>query len=105
MWNKVKTEYEKKSKMVIVDMQRKLQDEKCPEGEDVKAHLMKLQTIQEGLIVMGADLEDKNFVAIVLGLFPTSYKTYLSVLTGTATLLGKTLDPNIVLQGINDEAE
>jgi len=105
MWNKVKAEYEKKSKMVTVDMRRKLQDEKCPEGGDVKAHLMKLQTIREGLITMGADLRDENFVAIVLGSLPTSYKTYLSVLTGAATLLGKALDPDIVLQCINDEAE
>jgi len=105
MWNKVKAEYEKKSKMVTVDMRRKLQDEKCPEGGDVKAHLMKLQTIREGLIAMGADPGDENFVAIVLGSLPTSYETYLSALTGAATLLGKTLDPDIVLQGINDETE
>jgi len=98
MWNKVKAEYEKKSKMVTVDMRRKLQDEKCPEGGDVKAHLMKLQTIREGLIAMGADPGDENFVAIVLGSLPTSYETYLSALTGTATLLGKTLDPDIVLK-------
>jgi len=84
---------------------RKLQDEKCPEEGDVKAHLMKLQTIREGLIAMGVDPGDENFVAIVLGSLPTSYETYLSALTGTATLLGKTLDPDIVLQGINDEAK
>ena len=57
---------------------------------------MKLQTIQEGLIAMGADPGDKNFVVIVLGSLPTSYKTYLSALTGIATLLGKTLNPDIV---------
>jgi len=91
--------------MVTVYMQRKLQDEKCPEGGDVKDHLMKLQTIQEGLIAMGADPGDKNFVAIVLGSLLTLYETYLSALTGAATLLGKTLDPDIVLQGINDEAK
>jgi len=81
MWNKVKAEYEKKSKMVTVYMQRKMQDEKCPEG-DVKAHLTKLQTIREELIAMGTNPGDENFVAIVLGSLPASYKTYLSALTG-----------------------
>ena len=38
MWNKVKAEYEKKSKIVTVNIQRKLQDEKYPEGEDVKCY-------------------------------------------------------------------
>jgi len=105
MWNKVKAEYEKKSKMVTVDMRRKLQDKKCPEEGDVKAHLMKLQTIREGLIAMGTNPGDENFVAIVLGSLPASYKTYLLALTGAATLLGKTLNPNMVIQGINNEAK
>jgi len=105
IWNKVKTEYKKKSKIVTVDIQRKLQNEKCPKEKDVKAYLMKLQTIQEGLIAIDVDLGNKNFVAIVLRLLPTSYKTYLSTLTGTVTLLDKNLDPDMVLQRINDKAK
>ncbi|KAK0431340.1 hypothetical protein EV421DRAFT_1853922 [Armillaria borealis] len=86
MWEKVKSEYEKKSKMVTVD-------------------LTKLQSIHEDLIMMGADPSDDNFVAIVLGSLPASFETYLSVLTGTLTLLGKALNPDMVLQGINNEAD
>ncbi|KAK0421484.1 hypothetical protein EV421DRAFT_1884193 [Armillaria borealis] len=86
MWEKVKSEYEKKSKMVTT-------------------HLTKLQSIREDLITMGADPGDDNFVAIVLGSLPASFETYLSALTGTSTLLGKALDPDMVLQGINDEAD
>ncbi len=105
MWEKVKSEYEKKSKMVTVDLRRKLQDERCAEGGDVKTHLTKLQSIREDLIAMGADPGDDNFVAIVLGSLPTSFETYLSALTGASTLLGKALDPDMVLQGISDEAD
>jgi hypothetical protein len=54
---------------------------------------------------MGADPGDDNFVAIVLGSLPASYETYLSALTGAATLLGKQLDPDTVLQGISDESD
>ncbi|PBK99303.1 hypothetical protein ARMGADRAFT_919771, partial [Armillaria gallica] len=77
----------------------------CAEGGDVKTHLMKLQSICEDLIVMGVDPGDDNFVAIVFGSLPTSFETYLSVLTGVLTLLGKALNPDMVLQGINDEAD
>ena len=77
----------------------------CAEGADVKAHLTKLQTIREDLIAMGADPGDKEFVAIVLGSLPVSWETYLSALTGAATLLSKDLEPDMVLQGISDEAE
>jgi len=57
------------------------------------------------IITIDTDPGNENFVAIVLGLLSASYKTYLSALTGAATLLGKTLNPDMVLQGINDKAE
>lgn len=93
--NKVTAEYEKKSKIVIVDLWRKLQDKKCSEGEDVKAHLTKLQTIQEGLIAMEPDPNNEKFVAIVLESLPALYEIYLSTLTSAVTLLGKTLNPDV----------
>jgi hypothetical protein len=91
--------------MVTVDLRRRLQDERCAEGGDVKTHLDKLQAIREDLIAMGADPGDENFVAIVLGSLPATFETYLSALTGASALLGKKLDPDMVLQGISDEAE
>jgi len=57
------------------------------------------------IITIDTDPGNENFVAIVLGSLSASYKTYLSALTGAATLLGKTLNPDMVLQGINDKAE
>ncbi len=39
MWEKVKDEFKKKSKMMTVDLCRKLQEEHCPENGDVKTHL------------------------------------------------------------------
>ena len=45
MWNAVKNQREKKSRMVTVDMRRKLQSEKCGEHDDVRTHLVKLQTM------------------------------------------------------------
>ncbi|KAJ7495247.1 hypothetical protein FB451DRAFT_1477843 [Mycena latifolia] len=97
MWEKVKEEYEKKSKMVTVDLRQKLQDERCADGVDVKTHLDKLRTMRADLIAMSTDPGDENFVAIVLGSLPASYETYLSALPGhqqqsrleTARLTGK----------------
>jgi hypothetical protein len=52
MWGKVKDEYKKKSKMVMVDLWRKLQDKPCTDGGDVKAHLNTLHTIWVDLIAI-----------------------------------------------------
>jgi hypothetical protein len=45
MWKKVTEEFEKKSKMVIVDLRRRLQDECCTKTGNVRTHLEKLQTL------------------------------------------------------------
>ena len=42
-----------KSRMVSVDLRRRLQVEKCVEKGDVWAHLSKLHTMQEDLASMG----------------------------------------------------
>jgi len=42
MWDAIKNQREKKSRMVTVDMRRRLQSEKCQEHGDVRAHLVKL---------------------------------------------------------------
>lgn len=42
MWRSVKAEFETRSKMMTVDLRRKLQDERCTENGDVKAHLANL---------------------------------------------------------------
>ena len=47
MWDAVRNQREKKSRMVTVDMRRKLQSEKCTEQGDVRAHLVKLQIMWE----------------------------------------------------------
>lgn len=105
LWEKVKDEYEKKSKMVTVDLRRKLQDERCADGGDVKGHFDKLRMIRADLIAMSADPGDDNFVAIVLSSLSSTNETYLWALTGAATLLGKTLDPDTVLQGISNKVD
>src|ERR1700761_4530966 len=105
MWKKVKEEFQKRSKMMTVDLRRRLQDERCPENGDVKAHLTKLQALREELIAMSADPGDDNFIAILLGSLPTSYDPYLAALTATSALLNQTIDPDTYIRGIGDEAD
>ncbi|PBK85852.1 hypothetical protein ARMGADRAFT_1036025 [Armillaria gallica] len=94
-----------KSEFIILEGQGQgnSENDAGEEGGDVKTHLTKLQSICEDLIMMGADPDDNNFVTIVLGSLPTSFETYFSALTGILTLLGKALNPDMVLQGISNE--
>lgn len=105
LWKKVSAEFEKKLKMVTVDLRHRLQDERCNENAKVKTHLEKLQTLRTDLIGMGANPGDKNFTAIILGSLPPSYDPYLSAITATSTLLAKVLSPDDLIRGLNEEAD
>ena len=65
MWDAVKGQREKKSRMVTVDMRRKLQSEKCGERDDVRTHLVKLQTMRENLASMGGAILDVAWMRIL----------------------------------------
>ena len=91
--------------MVTVDMQRKLQAEKCPESGDVRAHLHKLQAMREDLASMGGTIDDEDFTSIILGSIPQSYNTYIAAIMATSTLLNQTLSPTNLIDAICDEAD
>src|SRR5271156_3501968 len=105
MWNAVRDQREKKSRMVTVDMRRKLQSEKCNKHGDVRAHLIKLQTMREDLASMGGAISDEDFTSIILGSIPLSFDTYIAAITATSTLLNQTLSPTNLIDAIRDEAD
>ena len=91
--------------MVMVDMRRKLQSEKCNEHGDVCAHLIKLQTMWEDLASMGGSISDEDFTSIILGSIPLSYDTYIAAITAMSSLLSQTLSPTNLIDAIHDEAD
>ena len=105
MWEAVKSQREKKSRMVTVDMRQRLQAEKCTEHGDVRAHLTKLLTMREDLASMGGSISDEDFTSIVLRSIPLSYDTYIAAITATSTLLDQTLSPTNLIDAIRDEAD
>src|SRR6202522_333476 len=105
MWDAVRDQREKKSRMVTVDMRHKLQAEKCPESGDIRAHLYKLQAMREDLASMGGSISDEDFTSIILGSIPQSYDTYIAAITATSTLLNQTLSSTNLIDVIRDEAD
>jgi hypothetical protein len=104
MWDAVTNKREKKSHMVTVDLRCKLQSEKCNKTGDVRAHLIKLQTMCEDLASMGGSINDEDFTSIILGSIPLSYDTFISAMSVTSTLLGSSLSPSNLIDAISDEA-
>ena len=105
IWSSLTNEFEKKSQSVTVDLWKRLQDEFCSEKADVRMHFDKLHTMCEELTAMGTPPEDDDFYSITMSSMPPSYTAYISAVNGTASVLGKTLSPDNLMQALTEEAD
>jgi len=98
IWNTLKKEFQNKSKMVSVDLRRRLQQERCADKGDVRSHFAKLRTMREDLASMGSPPGEDEFYAIILGSLPSSYDPYISALNATSSVLGSVLSSDDLMQ-------
>jgi len=62
-----------------------------------------MHTMREDLAVLGDDLNDEDFSAMLLGSLPQSYNSYLSAVTATLSVLGTKLTPDALMLSIINE--
>ena len=97
IWEALQRDFQNKSRMVAVDLRRRLQQERCVEKGDVRAHFAKLRTMREDLAAMGHPPDDDEFYAIILGSLPSSFEPFISALNATSSVLGTVLSPDELL--------
>jgi len=105
IWEALQRDFQNKSRMVAVDLRRHLQQERCIEKGDVRAHFAKLRTMREDLATMGHPPDDNEFYAIILGSLPSSFGPFISALNVTSSVLGTVLSPDELMQAFTDEYE
>ena len=102
MWDAVKKDAMTKSKMHQVDMRHQLQQSKCHEDGDVKAHLIEMVKLHDG---MGTSIDEEEFSTVILGSLLASYHTILLTITVVASLSGKLIESDdlihIILEEVN----
>jgi hypothetical protein len=103
IWEALRGDFQNKSRMVAVDLRRCLQQERCTEKGDVRAHFFKLCTMREDLAAIGHPPGDDEFYAIILGSLPYSFEPFISALNATASIVGTILSPNELMQAFTDE--
>jgi hypothetical protein len=81
VWDSVFKHHQQKAQLIIVELRRKLQNEKCEEKGDIRAHLAKLRQMHEDLAMMGEVVTDNNFCSIILGSLPGSFDMFLTSIT------------------------
>ena len=89
--------------MFMVDLRRRLQDERCKDNANIRTHFDTMLTMCDHLAAQGDDLNDEDFSAMLLGLLPQSYNSYLSTVTATLSVLGTELTPDALMLSIIDK--
>jgi hypothetical protein len=103
IWEALRNDFQNKSRMVAVDLRRRLQQERCAEKGDVRVHFSKLRTMREDLAAMGHPPGDDEFYAIILGSLPYSFEPFISALNATSSVLGTVLSPDELMNAFTDE--
>ena len=103
IWEALMKDFQNKSRMVSVDLRRRLQQQRCAEKGDVRSHFATLRMMREDLASMGHSPSEDDFYAIVIGSLPPSYNPFISALNATSSVLGTFLSPDDLMQTISDE--
>ena len=102
-WDLLKCDYEKRSRMFMVDLKRRIQDQKCAEGGDIRTHFYSIRNMVEELAMLRDELSEDDHVAILLGSLPRSYSAYLSTISATLSIMNKKLTPEALMLSVINE--
>ncbi|PPQ95155.1 hypothetical protein CVT25_013294 [Psilocybe cyanescens] len=91
IWEALEGEFKNKSRMVSVDLHHWLQQERCAERGDVRAHFSKLRLMRKDLAAMGQVPSEDDFYAIIMGSLPAAYDPYISAVNATFSIIRTTL--------------
>ena len=103
IWEALQSDFQNKSRMVAVDLRRRLQQERCAEKGDMQAHFSKLRLMREDLAAMGHPPGEDEFYAIILGSLPYSFEPFISALNTISSVMGTILAPDELMQAFTDE--
>jgi hypothetical protein len=105
IWNKICNIHEDKTKLVQIDLRRRLQETRCRENGDVRTHFSEMLRLHESLAGMGAAIEDRDFYAMILASLPKSYRPLLSSINAAAKITATPLSPYELVNIITEEYE
>jgi gag-polypeptide of LTR copia-type len=102
-WDSLKAICEGRLQSLLIDLGQKLQNTRCEEDNDVRAHFAKLANIREQLTAMGETVGDQQYANILLASLPSCYEMRVCAITTNADETGKDLDSSRIVKHISDD--
>jgi gag-polypeptide of LTR copia-type len=75
-WAALKNDFEKRSKMITIDLRKRLYDIRCAENGNIRTHFDNIRTMREELASLGTELSEPDFSAVILGSLPKTISFY-----------------------------
>ena len=98
-------EAQEKALNVMVDIHYHIYKLKCENKSQVQMHLETLTKMQEQLAGMGVGLPNNDFVTVILGSLPKSYRPLINAISMSVTHAKVSLEPDKVIESLLDEFE
>jgi len=103
LWDALKGLCQSRFKLIIIDLNKRVQNAKCGEDDDIRAHINKLDDMREQLSAMGKVIDDQEYASILLGSLPTSYAPTISLINTMAVMTGLDITPDRVARLATNE--
>ncbi|PIL24887.1 transcription factor [Ganoderma sinense ZZ0214-1] len=103
LWEAVVTSCENKSLMYANAIRTRIQNTRCPESGDVRAHLALLLRERQNLAVVGNRLGDAEFAAIITNSMPESYHIRIQSILDISSIAGHTIPIEFLIGKLNEE--
>ena len=105
IWDTLVAEYEDRSEISLIDLDRQMTSKRCGEDDNVRDHINELVLMREKLASMGETITDRKFGQLLLGSMPPSYASVRTALSGIALTQSTKPTTSIVTKLIIDEYE
>nr|VWO99577.1 Uncharacterized protein [Ganoderma boninense] len=103
LWEAVVASCENKSLMYANAIRTRIQNTRCPESGDVRAHLALLLRERQNLAAVGSRLGEAEFAAIITNSLPESYHARVQSILDISSISGQTIPIDFLIGKLNEE--
>ena len=103
VWELLKKVFEGRTRNLLIDLGKKLQNTKCGEDEDIRAHFESLANFREQLASMGETISDESYTNALMSSLPSSYDSNVAMITTNADMSSTTITSETVIRILTDE--
>lgn len=103
LWLAVVATFENKSLMYVNAIRTRIQNTRCPEGGDVRAHLALLLRERHNLAAVGSRLDETEFAAIITHSLPESFHPRVQTIMDISSISGKVIPIDFLINKLNEE--